>query len=73
MKKNLSPVNVPDELLPEFIENREALMAVTGMNFSELCRKFIIDGEILDRERLSTYSIKEQLKTIDHKYVIVRF
>ena len=73
MKKKLSPVNVPDELFPEFIEARDKLMAATGKNFSELCRKFIIDGEIVDQAGLANYSTKERLKTIDHVYVLVRF
>ena len=72
-KKNLHPVNVPDELLPEFIAGRDELMKTTGKNFSEICRTAMIDGELFDKVQLAEYASKEKLKTIDHVYMIVRF
>jgi hypothetical protein len=71
MAKKIQPVSVPEELYDEFIEHRDSLMKITGLNFSEICRKIIMQGDVLHKDELSEFYSRESKKTTDHTYLVI--
>lgn len=63
---------VPEDQKAEFDLYLESLLVKLGLNYSELSRRVVLDGEVLAQSDLSNYLSKEARKTAEAKYLIVK-